>query len=136
MKKLITTALVLAVSRIAFGDIFTNVSKLEQLDSTNKIDMPHIAKANTRKYEKIDTREFVSHVFYIAEENPRFELSTAMRVRKDNLQIRLDYPDAYKLYSSGEIEEFSYFGFLLWEVEQGKLPLTKFLNELQKYLER
>ena len=69
--------------------------------------------------------------FYLAGEYST-ELTPQMQARKDNLQMRLRYPEAWKIYSRGEIGEFSYFGFKLYDVESGKLPLEKFLRELQQ----
>lgn len=75
-----------------------------------------------------------SEPFYLAGENST-ELTPQMQARKDNLQMRLDNPDAWKMHKEG-IDEFSYFGFKLYDVEQGRLSMAEFLTELQKYLER
>ena len=115
MKKLIAL-LLLGVSPLAFAGIFEDVAKLESLDAIN-------------------TKEYISPIFYVGEENPRFELSDAMKMRKDNLTMRLENPDAWKMYKDG-IDEFSYFGFKLYDVEQGRFSMQEFLKELQKYLER
>lgn len=123
MKKTITI-LALAVSSFANADIFEDVAKIEKLDS-----------ADTSKLDAINTKEYISPVFYVGEDNPRFELSDAMKSRKDNLTMRLENPDAWKMYKDG-IDEFSYFGFKLYDVEQGRLSMQEFLTELQKYLER
>lgn len=72
--------------------------------------------------------------FYLAGENST-ELTPQMQARKDNLQMRLDNPKAWQMYKDG-IDEFSYFGFKLYDVEQGRLSMQEFLKELQKYLER
>lgn len=79
--------------------------------------------------QKIET--VFAEPFYLAGENS-MELTPEMQVRKDNLEMRLRYPEAWKMYSRGEIGEFSYFGFKLYDVESGKLPLEKFLRELQQ----
>ena len=72
--------------------------------------------------------------FYLAGEYST-ELTPQMQARKDNLQMRLDNPKAWQMYKDG-IDEFSYFGFKLYDVEQGRLSMQEFLTELQKYLER
>ena len=101
----------------ANADIVSDVARVEGLDALN-------------------TKEFVSPVLYLGERNPRFELAQNLRPRLDALNLRAAYPDAWRLYSQGEIEEFSYFGFKLRQVEEGSLPLEKFLRELQQAVER
>jgi len=115
MKKIITI-FALTISSFANADIFSDVAKVEKLDTLN-------------------TQEYISPIFYIGDINPRFELSDAMKRRKDNLEMRLAYPKAWQMYKEG-IDEFSYFGFKLYDVEQGRLSMQEFLTELQKYLER
>ena len=73
--------------------------------------------------------------FYMAGESSA-DMTQKMRLRRDALEMRLKYPDAWRLYSQGEISEFSYFGFKLRQVEEGSLPLEKFLRELQQAIER
>lgn len=113
MKKIITI-FALTISSFANADIFSDVAKLEKLDALN-------------------TQEYISPIFYVGEYNPRFELSDAMKIRKDNLQMRLDNPKAWQMYKEG-IDEFSYFGFKLYDVEQGRLSMAEFLTELQLFL--
>lgn len=72
--------------------------------------------------------------FYLAGENST-ELTPQMQARKETLEMRLDNPKAWQMYKDG-IDEFSYFGFKLYDVEQGRLSMQEFLKELQKYLER
>ena len=84
--------------------------------------------------DALDPKELVSDVIYLGEKNPRFELSQKMKARLDALQIRLDYPDAWRLYSRGEIQDFSYFGFKLYDLECGLISEEDFLKELQDYL--
>lgn len=122
MKKILFT-LLFCTSSFAFCDIFLSVLKLENLDSFD-----------TSKFDALNTEEYISKIFYVGEKNPRFELSYKMKIRKDTLQIRLDYPDAWQKFRNGEIDEFSYFGFKLWDYENGKIKLKDFLSELQKYL--
>lgn len=112
-KQYLTVGIFAGLGITANADIFSDVAKLEKLDALN-------------------TQEYISPIFYVGDINPRFELSIPMRTRKDNLQMRLRYPEAWKIYSRGEIGEFSYFGFKLYDVESGKLPLEKFLRELQQ----
>lgn len=57
-----------------------------------------------------------------------------MRARKEALRLRLDYPNAWKLYSSGSIDDFSYFGFRKAEMESGRITLKAFLRELENHL--
>lgn len=73
-----------------------------------------------------------SEPFYLAGENST-ELTPQMQARKDNLQMRLDNPKAWQMYKDG-IDEFSYFGFKLYDVEQGRLSMAEFLTELQLFL--
>lgn len=108
--------------------------KLERQDA---IDTPKIAQKDaidTPKLEALNTEEFVFGVWYPGEKNPRFELSFDARKAMDLLQIRLDYPDAWRLYSRGEIQDFSYFGFKLYDLECGLITEEEFLRELQDYL--
>lgn len=120
-KQYLTVGIFAVLGITANADIFSDVAKLEKLDSTN-----------TSALDLLNTKEYISPIFYVGDINPRFELSIPMRTRKDNLQMRLRYPEAWKMYSRGEIGEFSYFGFKLYDVESGKLPLEKFLRELQQ----
>lgn len=101
----------------ANADIVSDVARVEGLDALN-------------------TKEFVSTVLYLGERNPRFELAQNLRPRLDALNLRAAYPDAWRLYSQREISEFSYFGFKMRQVEEGSLPLEKFLRELQQAIER
>ena len=78
----------------------------------------------------------LSDVLYLGEKNPRFELSQKMKARLDALQIRLDYPDAWRLYKKGQIQDFSYFGFKLYDLECGLITEEEFLRELQDYLNK
>lgn len=110
-------ALAAMLAPFARGNIYSDVARVEGLDALN-------------------TKEFVSPVLYLGERNPRFELAQNLRPRLDALNLRAAYPDAWRLYSQGEISEFSYFGFKLRQVEEGSLPLEKFLRELQQAIER
>lgn len=92
---------------IANADIVSDIQKIESLDN------PFI------------------EAFYMAGENST-DTTQKMRRRREALEMRLKYPDAWRMYSRGEIGEFSYFGFRLFLVESGRLPLEKFLRELQK----
>ena len=112
-KRYLTVGFFAVLGASANAGIFEDIAKLESLDAIN-------------------TKEYISPIFYIGEVNPRFELSRNMCFRKDALEMRLRYPDAWKMYSRREIGEFSYFGFKLYLVESGKLPLEKFLKELQQ----
>ena len=106
MKKIITI-FALTVSSFANADI---VSELQKIESA------------------------FAEPFYLAGENST-DLTPQMQARKDNLQMRLDNPDAWQMYKDG-IDEFSYFGFKLYDVEQGRLSMQEFLKELQKYLKK
>lgn len=108
MKKIITNLTLIAVVASANADI---VSELQKIESA------------------------FAEPFYLAGENST-ELTPQMQARKETLEMRLDNPKAWQMYSQGEIEEFSYFGFKLYDVERGRTSLEDFLKELQKYLER
>ena len=99
--------------------------KLERKDA---IDAP--------KLETLNTEEFVFGFWFAGEKNPRFELSFDAREAMDALQIRLDYPDAWRLYKKGQIQDFSYFGFKLYDLECGLITEEEFLRELQDYLNK
>ena len=107
MKKIIITLTLIVAVASANADI---VSELQKIESA------------------------FAEPFYLAGENST-ELTPQMQARKDNLQMRLDNPKAWQMYKDG-IDEFSYFGFKLYDVEQGRLSMQEFLTELQKYLER
>lgn len=121
MKALFTFLLFAALTVRA--DIFSQVGKIESLDA-----------GDTTAYDALNTKEFVSPVLYLGERNPRFELAQNLRPRLDALEIRTKFPDAWQMYSQGEIEEFSYFGFKLYDVERGRTSLEDFLKELQTYI--
>ena len=107
MKKIITTLTLIITLTSANADI---VSELQKIESA------------------------FAEPFYLAGENST-DLTPQMQARKDNLQMRLDNPDAWQMYKEG-IDEFSYFGFKLFDVKNGNLELKDFILELQKYLER
>lgn len=121
--------------------------KLEKKDA---IDTPKIARKDaidtpklerkdaidTPKLEALNTEEFVFGFWFAGEKNPRFELSFDAREAMDLLQIRLDYPDAWRLYKKGQIQDFSYFGFKLYDLECGLITEEEFLRELQDYLNK
>ena len=71
--------------------------------------------------------------YYFVGEEQEF-LTPKMQARKDALETRLAYPDAWQMYAAGEVEEFSYFGFKLYDVERGRITLKDFLKELQEYI--
>ncbi len=110
--------------------------KLEKKDA---IDTPKLARKDaidTPKLEALNTEEFVFGFWFAGEKNPRFELSFDAREAMDLLQIRLDYPDAWRLYKKGQIQDFSYFGFKLYDLECGLITEEEFLRELQDYLNK
>lgn len=121
------------------ADFTAKIDKLDSFDFANAIDTPKIAQKDaidTPKLEALNTEEFVFGVWFVGEKNPRFELSFDARRAIDELQIRLDYPDAWRLYSRGEIQDFSYFGFKLYDLECGLITEEEFLRELQDYLNK
>lgn len=132
------------------GDFIAKIDKLDSFDFANAIDTPKLDRRDaidtpkiaqkdaidTPKLEALNTEEFVFGVWYPGEKNPRFELSFDARKAMDLLQIRLDYPDAWRLYSRGEIQDFSYFGFKLDDLECGLITEEEFLRELQDYLNK
>ena len=110
------------------ADFFAKVEALDEFDFANAIDTP--------KLEALNTEEFVFGFWFVGEKNPRFELSFDAREAMDLLQIRLDYPDAWRLYKKGQIQDFSYFGFKLYDLECGLITEEEFLRELQDYLNK
>lgn len=74
--------------------------------------------------------------FFIGENVEVEYLSPLMKKRYEATMLRIKYPDAYDMYALEEIDDFSAFGFMLWDVEQGKMTLEEFLKKLQKHLER
>lgn len=120
MKRILTLLTLTFCLTTAQADIFSTISKIE------KFDMP--------TFDRLDTKEFTFGFFLAGETNPDFELNKAMKSRKANFQIRVNYPDAYKMYASGAIEDFSYFGFRLYDFETGKISFEEFLSELQNYI--
>lgn len=62
------------------------------------------------------------------------DLTPRMRAREEALRLRTDYPNAWKLYSGGGIEDFSYFGFRKAKMESGRITLKAFLRELENHL--
>lgn len=124
----------------AGADIFSSVGRLERLDifDADEHSFPD-SVSRIKHIEHLDIfaeGDYLFPVFFVGDKNPRFELAPSLRPRKDALQMRLDYPDAWKMYKFGEIDEFSHFGFRLYEVERGRVSLKAFLEELQRYLER
>lgn len=110
-----------------------------KLARKDAIDTPKLARKDaidTPKLEALNTEEFVFGVWFVGEKNPRFELSFDARKAIDALQIRLDYPDAWRLYKKGQIQDFSYFGFKLYDLECGLITEEEFLRELQDYLNK
>ena len=73
--------------------------------------------------------------FYLVGEDMT-NLTPKMQARKEALEIRMAYPDAWQTYAAGEVEEFSYFGFKLYDVECGRITLKEFLKELQEYINK
>lgn len=73
--------------------------------------------------------------YYFVGEDQEF-LTPKMQARKDALEMRLAYPDAWQMYAAGEIEEFSYFGFKLYDVERERITIKEFLKELQEYINK
>ena len=110
------------------ADFIAKIDKLDSFDFANAIDTP--------KLEALNTEEFVFGFWFAGEKNPRFELSFDAREAMDLLQIRLDYPDAWRLYKKGQIQDFSYFGFKLYDLECGLITEEEFLRELQDYLNK
>ena len=136
--KLLILAFVCAVTLRA-ADFIAKIDKLDSFDFANAIDTPKLDrrdKLDSPKLEALNTEEFVFGVWYPGEKNPRFELSFDARESMDLLQIRLDYPEAWRLYKSGEIQDFSYFGFKLYDLECGLITEEEFLRELQDYLNK
>ena len=116
---------------------FANAIDTPKLDRRDKLDSPKLERQDaidTPKLELLNTEEFVFGVWFVGEKNPRFELSFDARKAMDELQSRIDYPDAWRLYSRGEIQDFSYFGFKLYDLECGLITEEEFLRELQDYL--
>lgn len=105
MKKIIITLTLIAAVASANADI---VSELQKIESA------------------------FAEPFYLAGENST-ELTPQMQARKETLEMRLDNPKAWQMYKDG-IDEFSYFGFKLYDVEQGRLLMQEFLKELQLFL--
>ena len=73
--------------------------------------------------------------FYLVGEDMT-NLTPKMQARKEALEIRMAYPDAWQMYAAEEVEEFSYFGFKLYDVQCGRLELKDFLKELQEYINK
>ncbi len=118
---------------------FANAIDTPKLDRRDKFDSPKLERKDaidTPKLEALNTEEFVFGFWFAGEKNPRFELSFDAREAMDLLQIRLDYPDAWRLYKKGQIQDFSYFGFKLYDLECGLITEEEFLRELQDYLNK
>ena len=128
MKKLFLLFTVFFTAICSKADFLAKINKLDSFDFADAID--------TSKFEALNTEEFVFGVWFVGEKNPRFELSFDARKAMDELQIRLNYPDAWRLYSRGEIQDFSYFGFKLYDLECGLITEEEFLRELQDYLNK
>ena len=148
MEKLILSLIAFFAAFCARADFIAKIDKLDSFDFANAIDTPKIARKDAidtpklerkdaidaPKLETLNTEEFVFGFWFAGEKNPRFELSFDAREAMDALQIRLDYPDAWKLYKKGQIQDFSYFGFKLYDLECGLISEEDFLKELQDYL--
>ncbi|MBO6102917.1 MAG: hypothetical protein J6P03_06650 [Opitutales bacterium] len=117
MEKSLIALTALLPAAAASADIFTDIAKIEAFD-------------------KIDANECVSGIYYAGEKNPRFELSPKLRAMSDELRIRSEYPDAWRMYARGEVEDFSYFGFKLWQMESGRIAREEFFGELQNYISK
>ena len=150
MEKLILSLIAFFAAFCARADFIAKIDKLDSFDFANAIDTPKIARKDAidtpklerkdaidaPKLETLNTEEFVFGFWFAGEKNPRFELSFDAREAMDALQIRLDYPDAWRLYKKGQIQDFSYFGFKLYDLECGLITEEEFLRELQDYLNK
>ena len=70
--------------------------------------------------------------FFIPQDNEEDLDANSLRLKK-LLKIRLDFPQAYKIYRNNEIDEETYFGYKQEFVKSGKLELEEFLKELENY---
>ena len=161
MKKLLLSLIAFFAVFCARADFIAKIDKLDSFDFANAIDTPKLDRRDkfdspklekkdaidtpklarkdaidTPKLEALNTEEFVFGFWFAGEKNPRFELSFDAREAMDLLQIRLDYPDAWRLYKKGQIQDFSYFGFKLYDLECGLITEEEFLRELQDYLNK
>ena len=81
-----------------------------------------------------DTSVFdLQEPFFLAGEDSE-DLTPLMQARKAEFEFRQQNKEALEMYRKGKIDEFSYFGFKLYDVENGKLELKDLILELQQYL--
>lgn len=71
--------------------------------------------------------------FFLVGENSE-DLTPLMQARKAEFEFRQENKEALEMYRKGRIDEFSYFGFKLFDVKNGDLELKDLILELQQYL--
>lgn len=65
---------------------------------------------------------------------PHFRPSKAAVEADTYSALEINYPNAWARYKT--LEDFSYFGFKKYDVEQGRLSLEEFLKEYEAFLNK